>query len=202
MSKYTVETVKIMHSEVERITRQLELAIVAARKDGASWAELGEVLGLSKQTAFNRYSKLEAAPRNTSRDHLYTPEENTEADKALAAMQAVAARQDLEKHHDHAAKFLDGQAPAKPPRQRKPNATATQRGYTDERPTFKLESAGFKDGVAQPGTGKGPHACPKCGSTNHKGGENQVRAYFDCTPTKYDPRDITDYLNNTGLKTN
>lgn len=66
----------------------------------------------------------------------------------------------------------------------------------DRRPRFHLESAGMKDGVAQPGTGKGPHACKRCGSTNHKSGDpDLVHAYpGECQPTKYDPRDIADWL--------
>lgn len=161
------------NERVKRETENLETAVREARTAGASWEAIGKALDLSKQTTFNRYKHLDK-PSN-----------------------------DVQKHHEQAVKFLDGTAPAKPPMakgtSKKGKTPALDNMNTsDPRPSFTLHSAGRKDGVAQPGTGKGPHACPRCGSTNHKSAKpNKIHAYpGECKPTKYDPQDIADVLTN------
>jgi hypothetical protein len=188
-------------------------AVVTAKLDGkATWQEIADALGMaSKQAAQARYGSYVRAEESGRKWAAENPERHAAAvqkgkDAAAAALKEIqdrvwnAATEDHAQHVEAAAIFLDGTAPAKPQRQRKPNATQTQRGYTDDRPEFVLRSAGFIDGVAQPGTGKGPHQCPRCGITNHKGNTDTVRAYFDCKPTKYDPQDIATYLTTTGLR--
>jgi hypothetical protein len=177
-----------------------------AKEAGASWAEIAKQLGITKQRAHQRYS----APRDTSRDHLYTAAENEEADKALATLQALAAKQDaeLQEHHDVTAKFLDGQAPAKPPMakgmSKKGKTPALDRMTTgSNRAEWSILDSPFGWQVAvpegaEPGTGKGPHACPSCGSTNHKGATNhRLEFNTDCTPTKYDPAYIVKFMRLT-----
>jgi hypothetical protein len=230
--RYLKEAAADLAEAEERLTSNVR----NARRCGNSWEEIGKALGLSKQTAFNRYNKTAKAKndvqqhhditakfldgqvpatnreqayaaelanlrteistratelqddskRNTSRDHNYTPEENAEADKALAALQGASKNQ-MRNPRGQAVDYATNGTPWTP--------ESAQETYIDKRPKFHLENAGFKDGVAQPGTGKGPHACKRCGSTNHKGTTDLIAAYpGECKPTKYDPRDIAKWL--------
>lgn len=164
-------------ADLKEAQAHLENNIKNARRCGNSWEEIGKALRLSKQTTFNRYKTL-GKPGN-----------------------------EVQEHHEQTVKFLDGQAPAKPSKTVDTAAPAkppmgkgtSKKGMTGEpRPSFTLHSAGMVNGVAQPGTGKGPHACPRCGSTNHKSGTpHKIHAYpGECKPTKYDPQDIADVLTN------
>lgn len=222
-------------------------AVMAARATGASWGDIAQRLGGTRQAAQQKYGKgtppavidahrAEDAAAVARSAWMATPQLAAEPSKivdagapATARAEAIhgartvevfaqfAADQKKAKREAADAELLadakeilatiqaknatnaQGQRvdyASKAPRQRKPNATQTQRGYTDNRPAFWLTSAGKIGGVAQPGTGKGPHQCPRCGSNNHKGSVDEVRAYLgECIPTKYDPQDITDYLN-------
>lgn len=177
----------------------LERKVHNARRCGASWAEIGTILGTSKQAVQQRYGKG-PSKELIAADH--AEDAPIIASKSVDAP-APAVEFIEPKTPKTQSKKVDAPAPA--------TATASPvtsiimgpphvESWTDPRPAFKLKSAGMIDGVAQPGTGKGPHQCPRCGSTNHKSGRpDTIAAYFDCKPTKYDPQDITDHLNTTGL---
>jgi hypothetical protein len=174
--------------------------VARAVANGASWSAVGEALGLSKQTAYARYAK-EAK--------LYADQQKWEADnpeKAEAAREKgrAAAAKDIEEIRNRNTQAKNSEP--KPKTTKKPSkksdvpapAKVTQASI---RPEFVLQNAAMLDGRAAPGTGKGPHQCPRCGTNNHKSGKpNTYVAYLDCVPTKYDPQDITDMLNRTGLR--
>jgi hypothetical protein len=191
--KKTTEYLESLHSKTRMIEKVIAREVAELRANNVPWSQIGSALGVTKQRAQQKYGT-----RNTANDHMYTPEENAEADKALAAMQAIAAAQDkaTEDHAQHveaAAIFLDGTAPAKAKKAtKKPEAFKPQ---PDDRPSFWVENAASINGVAQPGTGKGPHLCTRCGSTNHKGSVDEVRMWPECTPTKYDTKETAAYMN-------
>lgn len=201
--------------ERDRAEERITYAVMDARSAGASWQKIAYELGITKQRAHQIYAAV-STPRNTSRDDQYTPEENAEADKALAAMRAVAARKADEDHAQHVeatAIFLDGTVPAseefaaahatadrilaaerkaKAAKKKQPEAMTA---YQEFRPIHQLPGDGSD--TAQRGTGKGPHQCPNCGQNNHKTGtrpDTQAAFYEFCTPTKYDTPAITAYM--------
>lgn len=205
--KTAISNLSTAQSEFHVTESARDMAVLAAREAGASWAEVATQLGMSRQAAQQRYGSPEAADR-IQRRAAAIARGKAEAEAFLTDLrqrhhtaEAVARATDNHAQHVEAtATFLNGTEPAKPAKASRKVAPKAPATATDNRPCFKLESAGKINGVAQPGTGKGPHACPRCGCTNHKGADDQVRAYFDCTPTKYDPQDIADYLNSTGLR--
>lgn len=203
---------------MKHATWDLRDAVVAAYEAGASWAEIGEKLEISKQTAYNRYNK-DVAIEESSRKWAA---ENPEKHAAAVARGVEAAKRDLEEIEKtveerrkakreaelEAAKIFDAPAPA-------PRTTSRQKAVAAEVETIRTqirENAAKRreeatgnagpyrtrhaipnpDTTAQPGIGKGhPHACPNCGSTNHKTEWRDV-AEFDaaCIPTQYDPPKI------------
>lgn len=204
-------------NQLEKLKDELLVTVSGARRNGASWAEIGGAVGMTKQAAQQRWGKLTPAPLKAT-DELAADDGQTPATPSIF-LEAPAPTADVTSWENtpgyagyagdvrqtgylEASKILDAPAPAKatkPSKKVDAPAPATE-PYQDNRPAFWLASAGTIDGTAQPGTGKGPHQCPRCGCTNHKSSIDEVRAYFDCTPTKYDPQDITDYLTRTGHK--
>lgn len=196
--------VNLTDAHTAYVQAQLTLGsrVRTAKLNGASWAEIAAILGITRQAAQQKYGHSTPA-RNTSRDDQYTPEENAKADEAFAVLSAVP---NTDTTPATPSIFLAPEAPAKaakPSTKVAPKAPALKKwtpesameDYIDRRPMFHLDSAGFVDGVAQPGTGKGPHNCPRCSSTNHKGDRDLIRAFpGECKPTKYDPRDIAQWL--------
>lgn len=212
----------------------------AAKRAGATWQAIGDVLGVTKQRAQQKYGAMAAEPnrytcncgwshiipedaegitRETAvvLEHIDTQHPELKAPARLAAVRECTA---TDSHQPGTPSiFSDAQSPATPrmtagtsnfsdaqPPAKSPRTAGTSKPapapdeFRDPRPEFVLRSAGKIDGTAQPGTGKGPHQCPRCGNHNHKTSKpDAIRAYLDCTPTKYDPQDITDHLNNTGL---
>ena len=183
--RFLTREVQELKEQEERVTSH----VLTARRCGASWAEVGAILGITRQAAQQKYGK---EPRNTSRDHLYTPEENAEADKALAAMQAIAASNE-DTVPETPSIFLDPHAPAKAP-------AKVSRKVSPFVPATRQHGAflpGAVPAVAQPGTGKGPHLCTGCGDTNHHGSEwHSVEWNDGCRPTKYDPPAVAEWLMN------
>ena len=185
------------NEELKRKQEELEAVITKAREVGTSWEAIGNALDLSKQTAFNRYNK------------------------------ATQPKNDVEKHHAQTVKFLDGQEPAKgrfnrelayaeaenakistpaKPSKKLDRKAPAKRYVAANRTEYSILDSPFSWQVtvpegAQPGTGKGPHACPSCGSTNHKGATNhRLEFNADCTPTKYDPAYIIKFMKLTQAK--
>jgi len=107
----------------------------------------------------------------------------------VAGWQAAAKAEAAQNTHTKTTKKVDAKAPAKTPsRKIDPFMPALrQHGASLPKPTPT---------TAQPGTGKGPHLCTGCGSTNHHGSTRGTIAWNDgCRPTKYDTPAETDYLN-------
>lgn len=161
--------------EAEDVNNRINGAVYTARDTGKSWAAIGEALGMSKQAAQQKYNKV-------GKPHpLYTPEIEAPDVAGTSVTPSI---------------FLEPDVPAKPKPSRKvatrkPPATSTHGGFRREYvlPGDRIEHA-------QQGTGKGPQFCPKCGSNNHKGNDWHTVSIMDgCTPTKYDPQNITDYMN-------
>lgn len=46
------------HQEIERAKEQLKAAVHQARAEGRTWADIGEVLGISRQAAFKRFGEV------------------------------------------------------------------------------------------------------------------------------------------------
>ncbi len=49
---------------IDEMGEYLKASVKQARLAGKSWAEIGEAIGESKQTAFNRYAKYCVDPSN------------------------------------------------------------------------------------------------------------------------------------------
>lgn len=183
-----------------------DLAAIAARETGASWNEIGTALGITKQRAQQRYSgdEREKIERRAAalekgrqegqrilaeiREKIYgTPAEPSKIlDESVAGESVTPSI------------FLEPTAPAKPQKKAKKTIEQLAEGIDEKireyRPVFRLD--GPVPEVAQPGTGKGPHQCPNCKSTNHHGTEwHTVAMYPNCIPTKYDPPAVADYVN-------
>ena len=162
-------------AELARLNSLTAGLVMNARNNGASWAEIGAALGTTKQAAQQRYTSLIAAERDQNK-----PDAWDDPPAAMLEAEATLTEADVAGPSVTPSIFLEP---------------------TDKRPAFKLAGAGTVNGHAAPGTGKGPHTCPRCGANNHKSGNpDTYRAYLDCRPTKYDPQDITDQLNTTGLR--
>lgn len=182
---YSIETLTLLEQERARAEREIAQTVTGLRKHhGTSWTAIGAALGLSKQTAYARYGKLEALEERQ--------------DKALEAWrEAMKATPNLSKKSDDPApakakkpsKKSDAAAPAKV-QHSIISGIKVGAPHTGIRTQHAIP---IPDTTAQPGIGKGmgPHTCPSCGSNNHKT-ENPKFAEFnaDCTPTQYDPPKI------------
>lgn len=195
MKTYDIETVRILKADLDRIQAQLDAAARAARASGCTWQQIGHELGITKQRAQQKYGKepSKILATDVAGDSV-TPSIFSDAPapaKTKTTSKKVARTEPAKVQRN----IITGITVGPPHVKAWPNGEDL-----DPRPEFVLRSAGAIDGVSQPGTGKGPHQCPRCGSTNHKSGHpDTIRAYLDCKPTKYDPQDITDHLNTTGL---
>lgn len=166
----------LANDEKKRAEEAMEQCIRGARAQGASWEAIGKTLGLSKQTAFNRYSKA-TEPKNA-----------------------------VQQHHEEAAKFLDGKEPAKTKTPAKTPKTASKKvdrtapakeqfpNNQELWPWVHSLTADYDKHEqdpsypAQPGTGKGPQVCPSCGNNNHHGPQRfTIKFLRECSPTRYDP---------------
>lgn len=184
---HTLRWVRDAKSQLDTAQAEILTCVSHARRAGASWSEIGEALNMSKQAAQQKFGKLTPAPATTKVD----------------AEVPAPAPNPVEQHHEAAAIFLDGTAPAKMAKgmSKKGKTPALDRMTTDARRTeYSILDSPFGWQVAvpegaQPGTGKGPHACPGCGETNHKGITNHRPQFTaDCTPTKYDPPYIAKFM--------
>lgn len=153
-----------------------------ARRCGNSWEEIGQALGVSKQTAYNRYGKR-TAPEPSK---ILEPDVAGDSVTPSIFLDPIAPAKPKT-----TSKKVDHKAPAK---QQFPNnpelwpwihAITADTDKHEQDPTYP----------AQPGTGKGPHACPSCGQTNHHGYARSIKFLADCTPTKYDPPATVDTMN-------
>src|SRR6476620_1649673 len=149
-----------------------DMAVLAARDAGASWAEIALPLTITRQAAQQRYGSAEARDR-IERKAAAIARGPAEAERVLEEIRANATARwtapNTDTKPETPSMIVDDPAPAKPAKVSRKVAAKAPATATDDRPSFKLESAGKINGVAQPGTGKGPHACPRCGCTNHKG---------------------------------
>lgn len=159
--------------------QNLQFAVGTAYNAGTSWAEIGAMLGISKQTAFNRF-KSSAAILKGWKDQ----------EKA-----AEAAAAEPKKARKTPSKKVDAEVPAPAPvKVEFLRADSTAQVF---REAYMIPGAKETD-LAQPGTGKGPHQCPNCGDTNHKGAKSYVARFnLDCVPTKYDTAAITELMKDT-----
>jgi hypothetical protein len=187
---------------------QVEKTAITARAEGASWAEIASSLGITKQRAHQRYSEkvrearaeryaeAEAGPARELTDEEEQREADGEFYREHLAGQSVTPSIFLEApapaHTKNRSKKVDAPAPAL----KAWTAESPQENYIDKRPKHTIP--GPIPATAEPGTGKGPHACPRCGRTNHYTEWRDIAALFpDCTPTRYDSPRMTTYMNGT-----
>lgn len=161
-------------TEAARVAQaELRVEVLAARDKGASWAEIGEAIGTTKQAAQQRYA---ARVRVAQESRKIFEARELEGQESIKVDAAPATKAPAKK----ASRKVATKAPAITP-------------ATDHRPPHYIDGAPQQ---ALLGTGKGKVACPRCGSSNHKGsGYDFANFYPDCTPTKHDPQHITDYMN-------
>lgn len=173
-------------------------AVLTARAEGSSWASIGKVLGISKQAAQQKYGQ---------HVHNWTAE-NGDPSPEMLAVEANLTVEDLAGPSVTPSIFLEADVPANTPlipwgiedfhKAEKERKAKTAKSSTSTHGGFRREYVlpGEPITTAQSGTGKGPQFCPKCGSNNHKGNDWHTVAVMDgCRPTKYDPQDITDFMN-------
>lgn len=166
-----------------------ERAVHAARATGASWADVASRLNITRQAAQQRYSK--SSPELIAADRL-------EDRAAIAAYEAA----NTDTKPETPSIFVAPQAPAKaakPSTKVAPKAPAKTRAQM-----FGLVLALTSDWdkreedpsyPAQPGTGKGPHQCPRCEQTNHHSNQfGKIEFFPECTPTRYDPPATVDAI--------
>lgn len=189
----------------EEAERQMAKCVRGARAQGASWAQIGRQIGVSKQAAQKKYGMdtAAAAPVPThapngepiylpsigdtpaAREALAEKAKGIHGSRTVAIFAAFAAdRARLKASDDYGTTPVDMEPPAN-----------RWEGAADSlgRPVYWLERPASD--VAQPGTGVGDHNCPRCQSTNHKGGAwRTVAAFKDCEPTRFDPQNIVDWF--------
>ena len=57
MRSPALDRVEVVARDLSRVERMLREAVDAARTDGATWAEIGDALGVTRQAAHERFSK-------------------------------------------------------------------------------------------------------------------------------------------------
>lgn len=67
----TAQAMREAHTAAQAAETRLAHTVVQARANGASWAEVGEALGCSKQTAYNRYKDAAQRLRTASAAPLF-----------------------------------------------------------------------------------------------------------------------------------
>lgn len=162
--------------DLTEIQATVRSRVVNARRCGASWAEIGKALGMTKQAAQQRYAAYCRVTEALTQDD----------EKGPSVTPSI---------------IVDAPVPAKKAPSRKVATKAPAKRYVAaNRAEYSIVDSPFGWSVtvpegAQPGTGKGPHACPTCGDTNHKGATNHhVQFNADCVPTKYDPAYIAKFM--------
>ena len=55
----TLSAIAAAKREVDRALVSLDRAVIAARRDGYSWAAIGEVVGITRQSAHERWSRID-----------------------------------------------------------------------------------------------------------------------------------------------
>jgi thymidine phosphorylase len=78
----TLEAVRDAHRQVVEAQGALHAAVEAARERGRTWQEIGEVMGTSRQAAFQRFGRPPGAPVGEPADA---------AERALALLRDVVA---------------------------------------------------------------------------------------------------------------
>jgi hypothetical protein len=97
--------------QLDEAQEEILKCVVGARAQGASWAEIGKRLGMTKQAAQQRYGKaVTEAPKVSSKDRSAWVRPEVFAAPASAA--AAQATEDHAAHVEATATFLDAQAPA------------------------------------------------------------------------------------------
>lgn len=64
----TAETLDALHkidTKLEALDADRDAVIIAARRAGATWTQIGEALGTTKQSAWERYRHLDAPKEET-----------------------------------------------------------------------------------------------------------------------------------------
>ena len=51
-----------LHLQADRIDRKIESLVAASREVGVTWARIGQILGVSKQAAWERFGKTDPDP--------------------------------------------------------------------------------------------------------------------------------------------
>lgn len=165
-------------------------AAIRAREEGATWAQIGNAEGITKQRAQQKYAAAVTPERIAYRAKL---EAMTDLDLSRHIRGEDLAASDAQTPETPSI-FSDTPAPAKVKKGSKkvdPQAPARSTSKSFRR-RFLIDEP---DKTAQPGTGKGPHQCPACQDTNHKTSDYGQAAFTpDCIPTKYDPPKITSLI--------
>lgn len=103
--------------DIASLEYKQEKAVIAAKAAGASWAEIGTALDLTKQRAHQKYADAVASAERVAKWAAENPEE-AEAARARARAEVAKdmaqwkATQDHAQHVNATAIFLDGQVPA------------------------------------------------------------------------------------------
>lgn len=164
----------------DTLEQRISQAVIEARRNGASWQKIAAELGITKQRAHQIYAAVS------------TPAPSKILDADVAGDSVTPSI------------FLDPIAPAPAPaKPKKATKKPVKEQFPDNKELWPWIHALTADSdkyeqdpsyPAQPGTGKGPHACPSCGQTNHHGYARSIKFLADCTPTKYDPPATVDTM--------
>lgn len=110
--------------EIATLEYRQQKAVIAAKAAGASWAEIGTALDLTKQRAHQKYAEAVASAERMTKWKAENPEEAAAAEargvaraaQRFAEIKAEVAREmaaeDHAAHVEATAIFLDGTAPA------------------------------------------------------------------------------------------
>jgi hypothetical protein len=185
-------------NQLEKLKDELLVTVSGARRHGASWAEIGGAVGMTKQAAQQRWGKLTPAPLKTT-DELADDDGQTPATPSIFLEAPAPAKDEFTRAHAAATAILTKEREQKA-RKLDASVPANSQAMTND-PDFdpkrrtKHKLPGEMPTYAEQGTGTGAHACIGCGSTNHKG-VTPMYIYFnpECAPTRYDPQRIKDFI--------
>lgn len=216
MEKNTaLETLTDLHKQARRLELDTTNAVMDARKNGASWTEIGESLGVSKQAAAKKYGPKEDQARRQAQWEADNPEKVAEINAKIQAEADERHRRLIAKTPNKAAREtlremwnVTDDAMAQEDQQ---GTSVTPSIFVDPLAKFPnnkelwpwihaltADSDKYEQDPsypAQPGTGKGPHECPRCGQNNHHGPQRfTIKFLRECQPTRYDPPATADTM--------